>query len=155
MASALLPKLASQTAPPATPTFALSPEDDAFLEQLQTANFQFFWEQADPETGLVKDRCHVREADNGIVGSIASTGFGLTALCIGHQRGYVSPPTRATGAHHPSLSVASDAESSRLLLHFAISKPAKAFGILKSLQLTLPCWSVAYSLAVSISAIPK
>jgi hypothetical protein len=68
----------------------LSTEDDAFLEELQKANFQFFWEQADPTTGLVKDRCHVRAADTSIVGSIASTGFGLTALCIGHQRGYIS-----------------------------------------------------------------
>jgi len=67
----------------------ISPEDDAFLEELEKANFQFFWEQADPGTGLVKDRCHVRTADNNIVGSIASTGFGLTAICIGEKRGYV------------------------------------------------------------------
>jgi hypothetical protein len=72
------------------PTSALSPEDDAFLEELEKANFQFFWEQADPQSGLVKDRCHVRETDNTIVASIASTGFGLTALCIGQKRGYIS-----------------------------------------------------------------
>jgi hypothetical protein len=69
---------------------ALSPEDDRFLEELEKANFQFFWEQADSQTGLVKDRCHVRQTDTGIVGSIAATGFGLTALCIGQKRGYVS-----------------------------------------------------------------
>jgi hypothetical protein len=74
--------------PPAKPT--LAPEDDALLEELQKANFQFFWEQADPNTGLVKDRCNVRANDTGIVGSIASTGFGLTALCIGDQRGYIA-----------------------------------------------------------------
>src|SRR5581483_1075905 len=69
---------------------AISPDDDAFLEELEKATFQFFWDQADPVTGLVKDRCNVRAADNSIVGSIASTGFGLTALCIGEKRGYVS-----------------------------------------------------------------
>jgi hypothetical protein len=69
---------------------ALSPEDDRFLEELEKANFQFFWEQADSQTGLVKDRCHVRQTDTGIVASIAATGFGLTALCIGQKRGYVS-----------------------------------------------------------------
>ena len=37
----------------------LSAQDDQFLEELEKANFQFFWEQADPETGLVKDRCNV------------------------------------------------------------------------------------------------
>ncbi|MBV9266307.1 MAG: hypothetical protein JO061_09085 [Acidobacteriaceae bacterium] len=70
----------------------ISPEDDGFLEELERANFQFFVDQADPDTGLVKDRCNVRTADNTVVASIASTGFGLTALCIGHQRGYISTP---------------------------------------------------------------
>jgi hypothetical protein len=68
----------------------LSPEDDQFLEDLEKANFQFFWEQVDPATGLVKDRANVRSEDKGTVASIAATGFGLTAVCIGQQRGYVS-----------------------------------------------------------------
>ena len=68
----------------------LLPADDSFLEQVEKANFQFFWEQADPQTGLVKDRCNVRTEDRGIVASIACTGFGLTALAIGQQRSYVS-----------------------------------------------------------------
>ena len=76
--------------PAPIPSETISAEDDAFLEELEKANFQFFLEQADPETGLVKDRCNVRAADNSIVASIASTGFGLTAYCIGHQRGYLS-----------------------------------------------------------------
>ena len=38
----------------------LSPEDNQFLEDLEKASFLFFWEQANPETGLVKDRCNVR-----------------------------------------------------------------------------------------------
>ena len=70
-------------------TGPLKPEDDAFLDELERANVRFFWEQANPETGLVKDRCHVRGDDYGIVSSIASTGFGLTALCIGEKRGYI------------------------------------------------------------------
>ena len=69
----------------------LTPEDDAFLEELERANFLFFWEQSDPETGLVKDRSHARANDTGIVASIAATGFGLTALCIGAERGYIAP----------------------------------------------------------------
>jgi len=68
----------------------LSKEDDQFLDNLEKANFQFFWEQADPATGLVKDRCNVRETDKTVVASIAATGFGLTALCIADERGYVS-----------------------------------------------------------------
>ena len=71
------------------PPKPLSPEDDAFLEELERANFQFFWEQGDQETGLVKDRFNVRGTDHTTVSNIAATGFGLTALCIGQKRGYV------------------------------------------------------------------
>jgi hypothetical protein len=69
---------------------SLSPSDDALLEELTKANFLYFWEQADPQTGMVKDRCNVRTNDTAIVASIAATGFGLTAICIGQKRGYIS-----------------------------------------------------------------
>ena len=68
---------------------ALSPEDDLFLEELERATVAYFWDQANPQTGLVKDRCNVRAADNSVVASIAATGFGLTALCIGEKRKYI------------------------------------------------------------------
>jgi hypothetical protein len=68
----------------------LSPDEDAFLEQLEQANFLYFWEQTNPKTGLVRDRSNVRKPDDGLLGSIAATGFGFTALCIGTKRGYVS-----------------------------------------------------------------
>jgi hypothetical protein len=79
------------SAPPPRETL-LSPEDGPFLEELEHANFLFFWEQANPETGLVRDRFNLHSSDNGVVASIAATGFGLTALCIGHERGFVSFP---------------------------------------------------------------
>jgi hypothetical protein len=77
---------------PVTPSGSavLSPEDDKFLNDLESANFSYFWEQANPKTGMVKDRCNLHTNDEGIVASIAATGFGLTALCIGNQRGLVS-----------------------------------------------------------------
>src|SRR6202142_2153711 len=68
----------------------LSPDDDWFLNELEIANFSYFWEQGSPKTGMVKDRCHVGTNDQGVVASIAATGFGLTALCIGEQRGLVA-----------------------------------------------------------------
>jgi hypothetical protein len=69
----------------------ISPDDDRFLEDVEKASFLFFWEQTDPKTGLVKDRANARiNQDQGIVASIAATGFGLTAMCIGHKRGYAS-----------------------------------------------------------------
>jgi hypothetical protein len=74
---------------PPAPT-SISPEDDQFLNDLERANFLFFWEQANPQTGLIKDRCNVRVKDTGLAASIASTGFGLTAICIAEKRGFIS-----------------------------------------------------------------
>ncbi|MBI3646368.1 MAG: hypothetical protein HY233_10435 [Acidobacteriales bacterium] len=62
--------------------------DDEFLDQIQRAIFQFFWEQASPATGQVKDRALAAGNDSRTVSSIAATGFGLTALCIAHKRSY-------------------------------------------------------------------
>ena len=75
---------------PAPPPTSLSPEDDQFLEELEKLTFKYFWEQASPQTGLVKDRCNVFANDKSGVASIAATGFGLSALCIGQNRGLVS-----------------------------------------------------------------
>ncbi len=69
---------------------SLTEDDDRFLNELEHANFQFFWEQTNPETGLTKDRCNVRSKDTTLAASIASTGFALTAICIGDKRGFVS-----------------------------------------------------------------
>src|SRR6266849_8497015 len=78
------------TNPQAAPvTNSLSPGDDQFLDELEKLNFQYFWEQASPQTGLIKDRCNVLVNNNSNVGSIAATGFGLTALCIGQKRGFI------------------------------------------------------------------
>jgi hypothetical protein len=71
---------------------ALSSADDQFLEEMEKLNFHYFWEQASSQTGLVRDRCHVSGKNNTSVASIAATGFGLTALCIGQKRGFISFP---------------------------------------------------------------
>ena len=76
-------------APPPAPT-SLSPQDEQFLDDLEHGCFLFFWEQANPPTGLIKDRCNVHIKDTSTAASIASTGFGLTAICIGEKRGFVS-----------------------------------------------------------------
>lgn len=62
--------------------------DDQFLDQVQRATYLFFWEQASATTGLVKDRALAAGGGTRTVASIAATGFGLTALCIAHKRGY-------------------------------------------------------------------
>ena len=73
----------------AAPQTPFSPEEEQFLDDLERSNFLFFWEQASPQTGLIKDRCNARTTDTGVVASIASTGFGLTAICIAEKRGFI------------------------------------------------------------------
>jgi hypothetical protein len=86
--------IAAQTSPaahPAAPAVqVLSPEDDDFLNEVEKASFLFFWEQGNSKTGMVKDRCNVHTDKQGVAASIAATGFGLTALCIGEQRGFIA-----------------------------------------------------------------
>lgn len=71
-----------------TPPPGYSGTDDQMLDDLERAAFQFFWEQGNPTTGLVKDRSLASGSDSRTMASIAATGFGLTALCIGDSRGY-------------------------------------------------------------------
>lgn len=81
---------AARAQKPSRESVTPSAEDQRLLDEIQRAAFDFFWEQSDPGTGLVRDRFNVRAAsDSRTAASIAATGFGLTALCIGAQRGYV------------------------------------------------------------------
>lgn len=62
-----------------------SATDEAFLDDLSHRTFLYFWELADPSTGLIPDRWPTRS-----FASIAATGFGLTAYPIGAERGWIS-----------------------------------------------------------------
>jgi hypothetical protein len=71
----------------ATPVF--SANDEALLDDLERAICRYFWEQAGHKTGLCKDRARATGHDSRKLASIASTGFGLTALCIADSRGFL------------------------------------------------------------------
>jgi len=58
---------------------------DPFLDTLQERTFRFFWESANPGTGLVPDRW-----PSPSFSSIAAVGFGLSTYPIGVERGYVT-----------------------------------------------------------------
>ena len=68
--------------------YRFTPDEDAFLEELEKTTFLYFWEQANPKTGQVEDR---GGADGGKLrnaSSVAATGFGLTALAIAANRAW-------------------------------------------------------------------
>ncbi|MFL6440104.1 MAG: glucoamylase family protein [Terriglobales bacterium] len=62
--------------------------DEQLLDEIERGSFDFFWNEASPRTGQVKDRALARGGDTRRMSSIAATGFGLTSLCIAEQRGY-------------------------------------------------------------------
>src|SRR5260370_2279036 len=68
--------------------YRFTSDEDSFLEDLERACFQFFWDEVNQTSGLVKDRSQAGGPDSRNVGSIAATGFGLTALCIADRRGW-------------------------------------------------------------------
>ncbi len=82
--------------------------DGQLLDEIERACFSFFWNEASPVTGQVKDRARAAGPDQRLMASIAATGFGLAGLCIGDARGF-----------KPSKEIA---ERVRLTLRFACDK---------------------------------
>jgi len=75
-------------APPQPDTLTyqkLAPDQQAFVDDLERRTFDWFWQSADPYTGLVPDSW-----PNHTFSSIAAIGFGLTAYGVGVERGYIS-----------------------------------------------------------------
>ncbi len=81
-AAAVLATIAALAFPDARPAQAITTE--ALLDTVQHAGVMYFWNEANPANGMVKDR-----DTGGSVSSIAATGFGLSALCIGVDHGWL------------------------------------------------------------------
>ncbi|NOZ22956.1 MAG: hypothetical protein GXP25_17905 [Planctomycetes bacterium] len=64
-------------------------DDEEFLDLVQRRAILYFWHEADPRTGLVKDRARNFGPDNHHIGNFAATGFGLTAIAIAERRGWL------------------------------------------------------------------
>ena len=75
------------------PSPQLTLEQQFFLGDLTKRSVLYFLEHASPITGMVRDRARNFAEDpnqpNRSPASIAATGFSLSALCIGAERGYL------------------------------------------------------------------
>lgn len=60
-------------------------DDEALLEAIARQTFDYFWEEANPTNGLIKDRSTPDSAS-----SIAAVGFGLSAIPIAVDRGWIT-----------------------------------------------------------------
>jgi hypothetical protein len=93
---ALLLALALGLAGPAAPARAQSTA--ALLDTLQHSSFLFFWNEVNPANGLIRDR----NAPGSTFSSIAAVGFGLSAIPIGIDHGWI---TRAQGRSRVSTTL--------------------------------------------------
>ena len=78
---------------PVTQDIKLSPQDNALFDKVQKQTFQYFWEGAEPNSGMARERYHVDgeypDNDQNTV-TIGGSGFGIMALLTGMNRGFIS-----------------------------------------------------------------
>jgi hypothetical protein len=67
--------------------------DDSLMTLVQHQTFQYFWEGAEPISGMARERIHLDgeypENDQNVVTS-GGTGFGVMAMIVGMERGFIS-----------------------------------------------------------------
>lgn len=64
---------------------------EELLDEIERRACLYFYEMADPLTGLILDRAVPDQEYRPGACSIAATGFGLSGLAIAHSRGYLDP----------------------------------------------------------------
>ncbi len=63
----------------------LTMTDDEWLDMTQRATFRYFWDAAHPVSGMARER-----NSNDDVVTTGGTGFGIMAILVGIERGYIS-----------------------------------------------------------------
>jgi hypothetical protein len=70
-----------------------SVEDQRIFDEVQKATFQYFWDGAEPNSGLARERFHVDgvypQNDKHIITS-GGGGFGVMAILVGIERGFIT-----------------------------------------------------------------
>ena len=92
--------------------------DQELLDEIQRRAVRFFWEKTDPTTGLVNDRANNFGADEETVASIASTGYGLAALPIAVEHGWIGYSEAADRARTTLRFLLSMPDQHGWLVHF-------------------------------------
>lgn len=68
-------------------------DDEALLDTIERLTFNYFWDGAEPTSGLARERIHMDgiypENDANVV-TTGGSGFGIMAILAGIDRGYVS-----------------------------------------------------------------
>lgn len=91
----LLPLLALAQTKSGSPRPSLS--DSALVEQTQRQTFRYFWDFAHPVSGMARERSNEAFNYGNEVVTTGGTGFGIMALIVAAERGWI---TRDTAARH-------------------------------------------------------
>lgn len=71
----------------------VSISDDSLLTRVQYETFQYFWDNAEPTSGLAPERTHMDniypQNDKHVV-TTGGSGFGLMAILVGIERGFIT-----------------------------------------------------------------
>ncbi|MDQ3394302.1 MAG: beta-glucosidase [Bacteroidota bacterium] len=68
-------------------------KDDVLLDTVQAATFRYFWDAAEPTSGMARERIHmdgVYPEDDKDVVTTGGSGFGIMAILVGIERGFIS-----------------------------------------------------------------
>ena len=79
--------------PKKKPSSATSLTDDALMDTVQRRTFNYFWDAAEPNSGLARERYHMDgeyPAGGPEIVTSGGSGFGIMAILAGIDRGYVS-----------------------------------------------------------------
>lgn len=67
--------------------------NDSLLNLVQYQTFQYFWDGAEPNSGMARERIHMDEVypenDQDVV-TLGGSGFGVMAILVGVERGFIS-----------------------------------------------------------------
>jgi len=73
--------------------YSLTISDDSLLTLVQFQTFQYFWDNAEPVSGLARERTHMDgnyPANDKHIITTGGSGFGLMAILVGIERGFIS-----------------------------------------------------------------
>jgi hypothetical protein len=78
-------------------------EEESFLEEVERASFLFFWEQANPSTGLIKDRSLANGRDARTIAVLLQPGlafqhYASLIIAVGEGR-----ENQGAGASHATI----------------------------------------------------
>lgn len=110
------------------PPFTFSPEDEAFLDEVQRGAFNYLWHAGEKSgTGMAPDRTSKPTV------SVAGVGFQLTGICIGVERGWITREQGRARAKRilDALAANPDNRKAGLFYHFVhhdtAGQPAEAY----------------------------